>query len=307
MTHIAIIHHLSSSGGTIFSKCIAAQPDVVLLSEVHPLTGMTVPRFIPINPLAHFIVSYPNMKLDEGVLKSQFLARLKPVVEECEKRGNILVLRDHSHSDYLTDLEPHSRLAELLSQHYDLRRLVTFRNPIDAYLSMQASKFDQKLSGFDDYCQRALKFLDDHSDLPLWRYEDFVFDHMRVIGEACAHLGIVFEDAYMSRVDRQKLTGDSGRKPNNIEQLDRRRYSSGFMDEANRSEALAKIGARLGYDVTVSKPEIDVFSTRDELDESKDLLEKRSYSAAVKLRCGDALRRTFLFSRGIRRKPKQSL
>ena len=37
MTEIRLIHNLQRSGGTIISKCLGAQDDVVLLSEIHPI------------------------------------------------------------------------------------------------------------------------------------------------------------------------------------------------------------------------------------------------------------------------------
>ena len=36
MTEIRLIHNLPRSGGTIISKSLGAQKDVVLLSEIHP-------------------------------------------------------------------------------------------------------------------------------------------------------------------------------------------------------------------------------------------------------------------------------
>ena len=35
---IGVLHHLSSSGGTLIARAIAAMPDVVMLSEVHPVS-----------------------------------------------------------------------------------------------------------------------------------------------------------------------------------------------------------------------------------------------------------------------------
>ena len=36
MKEIRLIHNLQRSGGTIISKCLGAQDDIVLLSEIHP-------------------------------------------------------------------------------------------------------------------------------------------------------------------------------------------------------------------------------------------------------------------------------
>ncbi|WP_139788474.1 hypothetical protein [Halomonas sp. BC1] len=37
---LRIIHHFACSGGTLISKCLAAQPNVFLLSELHPTTRL---------------------------------------------------------------------------------------------------------------------------------------------------------------------------------------------------------------------------------------------------------------------------
>jgi hypothetical protein len=248
MAKIAILHHLSSSGGTIFSKCLAAQPHTVLLSEVHPLTGMIVPLFMPIDPLAHFLSGYPELSPSEDELEALFLARLAPVVSACERHGKILILRDHSHSDYLMDREPRPRLAELLAKHYEVKRAVTFRNPIDAYLSMKQSQFDSHLHGFDDYCRRAVVFLKDHSHVPMWTYEKFVDAPAETIQDICDSLGIAYDPSFIDRINDKVLTGDSGRRPANITKLSRRYLTPELRAEIATSTAFGDIAKFVGYD-----------------------------------------------------------
>ncbi|HVX35425.1 MAG TPA: hypothetical protein VHC71_04310 [Hyphomicrobium sp.] len=244
---IAIIHHLSSSGGTVVSKCIAALPDVVLLSEMHPLIGMGKPFFLPIDPLAQFLVNYPQLAPDPETLNREFRARLEVVARICQAEGKLLVLRDHTHSDYLTNFEPRQRLVEALDQNYEIQRLVTLRNPIDAWLSMKVSQHDHHIPHFSDYCDRVLKFLDDHAQLPLWRYEDFVSKPHNVVAEICTYLGIRFDPSFSSRFGIKTLTGDSGRKPAKIVELPRRDYPKKFVDEVAASRSFAVIAARFGY------------------------------------------------------------
>jgi len=44
---IRVLHHWACSGGTVISRCIASQPQVVLLSEVHPLAYLRVAQAYP--------------------------------------------------------------------------------------------------------------------------------------------------------------------------------------------------------------------------------------------------------------------
>src|SRR5690606_18702694 len=39
---LRIIHHFACSGGTLICKCLAAQPNVFLLSELHPTTRLGI-------------------------------------------------------------------------------------------------------------------------------------------------------------------------------------------------------------------------------------------------------------------------
>jgi hypothetical protein len=48
---VRTLHHVACSGGTLISRCLAALPDVVVLSELNP-TNRHGPVFNPSHPLA---------------------------------------------------------------------------------------------------------------------------------------------------------------------------------------------------------------------------------------------------------------
>jgi len=244
---IGIIHHLSSSGGTVISRCLASMPDVALLSEVHPTAAVPV-GFFPIDPLGQFAANYADLLPDEERMYRAFRERVSAVADICAERNKALVLRDHSHSDYLTHLFPKSRLVEALGQSFLLKRIVTMRHPIDSYLSMKASGFDVHLRSFDDYCQRVLRFLDDHTALPLWRYEDFVAEPGKILKAMCEELGVGFDEDWVHRFNTIKLTGDSGRRPDKITPLPRRDTPPALIEEAAASSAFVEIAQRLNYE-----------------------------------------------------------
>jgi hypothetical protein len=251
MQQIGLIHHLSSTGGTLISKCIAAMPGVVLLSEMHPLVGLLQPQFFPLDPLAQLLVNYPALTPDDEVLEREFCNRFEIVAKTCADAGKKLILRDHSHSDYLTDRQPSGRLVNALEKSYKLLRVVTVRHPVDAWLSMRSSGFDAHLRNFTGYCDRVLRFLDDHAELPYWRYEDFVADPATIVAQISAHLQIPYDPEFLSTFGDIVLTGDSGRKPEKIIKLPRRNYSPEFADEVAAAKSLEVICARFGYSTTL--------------------------------------------------------
>jgi hypothetical protein len=244
---LRLVHHLSSSGGTIISKCLAVMPRTVLLSEIHPTTVHRV-EFFPIDPLGQLIWNYPRLAPPIDVLYEQFRSRLKPVVDVCASLDKILILRDHSHSDYLTNQEPAGRLVAALRPAFELRRAATIRDPIDAWLSMTASGFDYHVKGFDDYCGRVVKFVMDHQDIRFWRYEDFIARPATVMAELCRHLEVPFDAQFVSRYNNVTLTGDSGRKPATITTLPRRQMPDGFLTTVRSSRGYGIIAERFGYD-----------------------------------------------------------
>jgi len=243
---IRIVHHLSSSGGTVISKCLASMPGTVLLSEVHPLVAQRV-DFFPIDPLGQLVWNYPDLAPADEVLCDQFRLRLKPVIDRCSELGRTLILRDHSHSDYLTARQPQGRLVAALQPVYPLRRMWTIRDPLDAWLSMRASQFDGHLQGFDDYCRRVLKFVRDHEDIPSWRYEDFVADPGKVLAEICDYLDIAFDADFEQRWRNIVLTGDSGRKPEKIAPLPSREMPADLLNAASASRDYQEIAEKFGY------------------------------------------------------------
>jgi hypothetical protein len=251
---IRMIHHLSATGGTLISRCLAAMPNVVLLSELHPLTASRVP-FYPLDPLGQIATNYRGLLPSDKQMYALFRERLSPVQDMCRRHGKSLVLRDHSHSDYLTDLPPGTRLVDALRGHYALRQIVTIRNPIDSWLSMRESGFDSQLTGFEQYCERYLRFLDDYSDAAIWRYEDFVADPDQVLRAMCKELDLSFAPGFVDRAAKIILTGDSGRRPMNITALPRRDAPAGFLDRAVKLADYQTISKRFNYDADLTEPE----------------------------------------------------
>lgn len=249
---ILTIHHLSTSGGTVISKCIAVQPNIVLLSENNPLTLREI-HFNPFDPTQQFLVNYPEVAGDSPERrKAIFLDRIREINGKCLQQGKQLVIRDHSHSDFLWD-EPRpekSPLLNCLKKKYFVRSIVTLRNPIDAFLSMIPRNWHRGVKTFDEYCRRVLMFLDTYSELPIFHYENFVIYPQKTIENICDYLAIEFDANFIKKFHTIKLTGDSGRGVNDslIGSKPMREFDQTFRQEVLQSSYYAQLSDRFGYE-----------------------------------------------------------
>ena len=172
---IRTIHHLASSGGTIISRCLAAMPSVVLLSEVHPLE-VRPNVFNPYDPLQEFLGRYGGLAMSEADVAAVFSERIRLIAERCEQEDRTLVLRDHSHADFFMGAPYGPRLLASLRDVRPVTSVVTVRDPLDMFLSMRASGFIPAETDFETVCGHYLAFLDTYAKVTCFRYEDFARD-----------------------------------------------------------------------------------------------------------------------------------
>jgi hypothetical protein len=235
---IASIHHLACTGGTIISKCIASMRGVYLLSEIHPFRTNS-PQFDPMAVTAQFQAQYGALSSTE--MKSAFLAQMAIVGECVKRRGGHLVLRDHAHTDFCAEggaLAP-TMLATLSESGYRTNAAVTIRDPVESYISMLNNGWREL--GFDSYCERWLAFLDCYGDRPIHRYEDFCNDPEKEIIGICNDLQIPFDPNFRNGIAKQRLTGDSGRRSDDIGVRAAKPIPPELLREINSSPAYFKI------------------------------------------------------------------
>ncbi len=241
---ILTIHHLSATGGTLISKCLAAMPNVVFLSEITPTIRPN--QYNPFDPIQQ--IERYNFLSDEDY-KNIFLDRIYLVVDQCIKHQKKLIIRDHSHSDFLgRQVKSKPALLKTISERYKVKPLITLRNPIDSWLSMLIKGWDRGVKTFDNYCNRYLKFLDVYSSSPYYLYEDFLEHPERILSSICEYYEIDFDEDYKKNFFKIKLTGDSGRTSPEITPRPRRDYSEEFAQEVRKSEKFLEICNRLGYE-----------------------------------------------------------
>lgn len=235
---IASIHHLACTGGTIISKCIASMRGVYFLSEIHPFKANS-PQFDPMAVVAQFQAQYGVLNTAE--MKSAFLTQMAIVAQCAKRRRGHLVLRDHAHTDFCAHggtLAP-TILSTLSEGGYRTNAVVTIRDPVESYISMLNNGWREL--GFDSYCERWLAFLDCYGDRPIYRYEDFCDDPVEVVIRMCDDLHIPFDSNFRSGIPTQRLTGDSGRRSDEIGVRAAKPISPGLLREISSSKAYSRI------------------------------------------------------------------
>lgn len=251
---IRTIHHLSCTGGTLITKCLAAMPNVMVLNEVDPLSTMTFkpekPDFTPTDMLA--LVWQGNHKVSDELLIKLFVQNMVSLRSELSSVGKRLLLRCHSHSQFLTGPEVRKRASVLsmVTEHFLTYSIVTVRDPLDSFLSLKALNFGWKgmqPATFDEYCKRYLLFLDAHDGLPIFKYEAFVDEPEATMEQMCAVLRLRYSATFTETFDVFRFSGDSGRSGVTIKARARRSHEAAFLDEAEASSSYRLLVERLGY------------------------------------------------------------
>lgn len=250
---VRIVHHLACSGGTLISKCIAAMPNTQLISEVDPLSTLqdrrAGPRFAPTDMIQ--LLRQSTRGADADLLIDVFLGDLDRVHANAVMRGQRLVLRDHAHSHFCTGATIAARptLRAMVGSRFPVLSVVTVRDPIDSFLALRANKFVHfEPQTYEEYCRRCLAFLDAHEGVPVIRYEDFVDRPQEEMQRICELLALSFSDQFAELFTVFKLTGDSGRKGEDIARRPRRPLDRELSEQIEASESHQQLRARFAYE-----------------------------------------------------------
>ncbi|HEY9134806.1 MAG TPA: hypothetical protein VIM85_03315 [Pseudomonadales bacterium] len=213
---LRIIRHLACSGGTLISKCISALPNVYLLSEVHPFVNLGLGIGTDISSLTKFA----GIPMQRELAARLFVNSIHEVYEHVINIGGTLVLREHTHIDFSTEqnIPTKSTLIELLEEYYEIRSILTIRDPIDSYASLVKKgwvHFSPKT--FEEYCRRIVILISQCQDEQIFKYEEFVKNPQLQMQEMVKSLGLTFHDNFEHIFSIFKVTGDSGRSGDVIE------------------------------------------------------------------------------------------
>jgi hypothetical protein len=250
---VRTVHQFACSGGTLISKCIAAMPNVQLLSEVDPLffgsrADDDKPKFTPSDMTA--LLRASTRGSSDALIAKVFQAALQVIHANAVDGGLHLVLRDHAHSHYCRGAEVPDRLSlrALVAQVAPVCSLVTVRHPLDSFASLSRNGWVHFFpADFETYCRRYNQFLDDHVNVPIVRYEDLAADPAATMQRICRALQLPYADDFATLFSVFRISGDSGRSGDEIALRPRRAEASALMPEVSESGAYRLLASRLDY------------------------------------------------------------
>lgn len=252
------VHHLACTGGTVISKALAMLPNVVLLSELDPLSTIRVaktgmPPFEPTDIILS--LRHAHRKVAQQTLIDVFVEGALVAKKALDAHGLRMVIRDHSHSHFCTDADYNARptLNAMLQRSIDMRSVVTVRRPIESFVSLAANNWKHfQPFTLGEYSRRYLAFLDRHAELPVHRYEDFTARPAETLQAMCADLALAFEPLALDLLALPRLTGDSGRRSAEIGPRTPKAVPRWIADDCEDLDYV-ELCARLHYD---PKPEL---------------------------------------------------
>lgn len=254
---IRTLHHFACTGGTLIAKCVAALPNTVLLSEIDPLSTLVIPQDRPVFAPTDVLLNMrqTTRPLPEEMLADVFVAAIGRLAARLADRGQHLVLRDHAHSHYCTHRDPGTRpsLRRILAPEFDIRAIVTVRDPVESYLSLRANGWHTHMAPQTpaEYARRYRLFLDDHRDLPVLKYEEFTQDPEAALRRIADALDLGWSDDALHLFPMMRLTGDSGRKGDSIAPRPRKPVAPALLDQLRDCPDFLSLRAGMGYEDTL--------------------------------------------------------
>jgi hypothetical protein len=212
-----VLHHLASSGGTVFSKALAAQGNCLLLNEIHPYFSVIPDAgFSPTTPLEQYLARYKKTLPEAEIARARsesFRFQLQYLLKLAGD-GNRLLLREWSHGDFFAS-ERFSSASLPLLDFVQPTSLVTLRHPVDCFLSGKTyNAWNPINSDVDEFCRRYAKFCEFFRERPgvlFVQYEDFAARPDALLQEVCEKLGLAYNPDYMRQLNQFRLSGGSGR------------------------------------------------------------------------------------------------
>ena len=219
---IRILHHWACSGGTIISRSIASLPNVLLLSEVHPLAHLRLPsegpEYCPTDLIRQVCLDHNNR--DPVLCMALWKGAIDSLQRELLKQELCLVLRSHSHIDFFTGPFPaeSSLVSQSLISRHRLLELFSVRHPLDSWISMTKMGWDKhfRFVSFAEFCRRCLAMTKAFANMPILRYEDFTLAPQKSLQSICKQLELGYSEAGLTNLESIALSGNSGRASNRI-------------------------------------------------------------------------------------------
>ncbi len=225
MKTIRLIHNLPRSGGTIISKCLGAQKDVTLLSEIHPKAllisqkmGAHTLSFDPIfqsQTWNNLFEKDEYKKISNSDLK--FEEKIDLIFEKTELTNKKLIIRDWAFVDFFGKpfIEPSYKnsLFEILNKKYNVLNLYIVRHPLKLYEScFNNLGFFRRDYNPDFFIKGYKNYFLNTSKNNIFLFENFILDPEKSLKAMCDTLKIVYDENYLNKLKDINLTGDPNAK-----------------------------------------------------------------------------------------------
>jgi hypothetical protein len=223
MKSIRLIHNLPRCGGTIISKCVGAQKDVVLLSEIHP-EGFAVSKkmgsphlFDPIHQSQKWNNLFENKEY-EKICNSNFNfeEKIDLIYKKTELVNKRLIIRGWAFVDIFGKpfIEPSYKdsLTEILSKKFEVLSLYVIRHPLECFISCYNSLNFFRHYDLNFFFKGYRNFFLNASNKNIFTYENFLLEPEKNLKNMCNILKVDYDDDYLSKLKNIKLTGDSKAK-----------------------------------------------------------------------------------------------
>lgn len=201
---IRIFHTLARSGATLVCKCIGCMSNIVLLSEVNPVSSEIAHKegVQGFNPLLQAITWF-NIIRPEDIIGKRYnwIEIMQLIVSRCEDNFKQLVIRDMTSIDFTgipSLIKPSYRLqhAELLSNFFEVIPFALVRHPIDLWLSQRLLPYLKSMS-IDYFLDSYYEYAKQIQIFGFIQYEDFAENPERQMQIICDKLQLQFDKNFL--------------------------------------------------------------------------------------------------------------
>jgi len=240
---IYLLINYARSGGTLVSKIIASQPNVVFLSEVNPNHNAVY------SPAQQANLWY-NLNINEGLNYSQ---QVSEIHKKCIAQGKHLIIRDFSFIDFtphqLNNFKPKGNFSnwELLKTIAEVKPIAFVRNAIDVWISRDCPPSFSE--GYKNYAELLIK-----GNFPLFKYEAFCKNPLQTLKNIEAVWGLENWNYKPSMLNYKNITGDNqlkqtsrGGKQNTVKSLKRKQLPKKLIHSLHKDLNLLEANNLLGY------------------------------------------------------------
>jgi hypothetical protein len=215
-------------------------------SKLFPSEGQ--PMFLPSDITS--LCKYAKIPHVRELSEKLFLDNIVTAADHVCKHGGKLVIREHTHSDFHVGESSAcaSSLISLLSTKFQVKSILSIRNPVDSYLSLLNNDWLHfSPNDFEEYCARVVQMLECYKETDMFLYEDFVDAPEKIIKKVCGVLDLNYSEFFIDLFSLETVTGDSGRSASYISKRERREMTETFKAEVESSTSYQLIKEKFGY------------------------------------------------------------